>query len=104
MARRHTAPAYLPESQKKAWEGKYDKAFEQAKTDHPDNESAQHTAAHKEANKMLAVTAPTSAEDIDKLQDWQVLQRGVRTINGVEHRVCTTIDGRKYAHPVKKAA
>lgn len=104
MATKHSAPKYLSGDAKKKWEASYDDALEQAKVNLPNDESGQLAAAHKEANKMLAVRAPESAAEIDKLEDWQVVPGSVQTrvIDGAEHRVCVTIDGRKHAHRLKK--
>lgn len=97
------APKHLDKKAKKQWEDKYVAALKQAQIDHPDNESTQRAAATKEANKMLAVPAPETAEDIDKLADWQVLVRETRTNKeGSEVRHCVTTDGRKYAHVIEK--
>jgi hypothetical protein len=104
MAKPHVAPKFLPVEEKKKWQGVYDGALKQAKVNIPENESAQHTAALKEANKTLAVPAPTSAAEIDKLPAWQVLKKGTRIIDGEEHLTAITIDGRKYAFPQKKKA
>lgn len=101
MSKRYEAPGHLPVAQRKQWEGRYNEALKQAKVNHPDNEAAQHTAALREANKMLHVPAPQTAEDIDKLADWQVTQRGDKSIDGENHRYCVTIDGRKYSFPAK---
>lgn len=95
------APKHLDDKAKKQWQDSYTRAFAQAKIDYPENESAQRTAATKEANKMLAVPAPESADDIDALKDWQVLIRETRTsADGSQMRVCVTADGRKYSFPV----
>jgi hypothetical protein len=88
----------------KQWAAAYTKAFAQAKLDYPDNESAQRTVALKSANALLAVPAPTSADEIAKLQEWQVLLREDRTIKSVPTRVCVTVDGRKYAFPIADTA
>lgn len=97
------APKHLDDKAKKRWQGSYAKAHAQAQLDYPENKNAQHAAANKEANKMLAVPAPQSAEDIDSLEDWQVLKRETRTAaDGSETRHCVTSDGRKYAHPAVK--
>lgn len=95
-----TAPAHLPEHVQRKWTDLHRKAFAQAKIDHPGNESAQRTVALKAANALLAVPAPASASDIDKLEEWQVQKRETKTVNGKAHRVCVTSDGRKYSHPV----
>lgn len=96
------APKHLDDKAKKQWQDRYAKALAQAQIDYPENESAQRSAANKEANKMLAVPAPESADDIDNLEDWQVLVRETRTDakTGAQTRHCVTTDGRKYAHPI----
>lgn len=91
------APSYLPIAQQKQWQATYAKALQQAQIDTPGNDRAQRAAATKAANAMLAVPAPQSAADIDKLAGWQVLQRGTRDGS----RFCVTTDGRKYSFPVK---
>ena len=98
------APQHLDAKAGKKWQESYAKAHAQAKIDYPENESAQRAAANKEANKILAVPAPESADDIDDLEDWQVLLRETRTDakTGEKTRHCVTSDGRKYAHPVKE--
>jgi len=101
MAKRHPTPK-LPKAQQDEWNKRYDTALKAAQISIED-EQARHTAALKEANKMLAVPAPESAADIDKLADWQVTKREDREIGGVPHRVCVTIDGHKYAHAKIKA-
>jgi hypothetical protein len=60
--------------------------------------------ALKSANALLAVPAPASADEIAKLQEWQVLLREDRSIKGVPTRVCVTVDGRKYTFPIIDAA
>lgn len=95
------APKYLDAKTKKKWQDAYLKAFEQAQRDYPENESAQRTAATKEANKLLSVPAPESAEEIEALESHQVILREKRSIDGVDHMVCVTADGQKYRHPVK---
>ena len=96
------APKHLDEKAAKQWQDAFAKAHAQAKINHPEDQSAQRRAATQEANKMLAVPAPQSADDIDALEDWQVLVRETRTAkDGSEMRHCVTSDGRKYAHPVK---
>jgi broad specificity phosphatase PhoE len=97
------APAHLSDKAAKQWAATYTKALAQAKIDTPDNDSAQRTAALKAANALLAVPAPTSATDIDALDDWQFLLRETRTVKDVETRVCVTTDGRKYSFPVPPA-
>jgi hypothetical protein len=94
------APKHLPDPAKKQWRESYVKAFDLAKRDNPDNESAQRGAASKAANAMLSVPAPQSADDIQALEKWQVLHRGVRTIEDIEIAFCVTSDGQKYAFPV----
>jgi hypothetical protein len=98
------APEHMSDKAAKQWAAAYTKAFTQAKLDYPDNESAQRTVALKSANALLAVPAPTSADEIAKLQEWQVLLREDRTIKNVPTRVCVTVDGRKYAFPIADAA
>ena|ERR1017187_5085769 len=94
------APAHLSAKAAKAWQAQYLKAYAQAAIDSPDNLSAQRSAALKSANAMLAVPAPTSAADIDKLDGWQALLRETRIVKGVATSVCVTTDGRKYSFPV----
>jgi hypothetical protein len=98
------APKHLTGKAKKQWQDSYAKAHQQAQIDYPEDASAQRRAATKEANKMLAVPAPNSAKEIDALEEWQVLMRGEREIDGVKHRVCVTTDGRKYTHPIDAKA
>lgn len=96
------APAHLDTKASKQWQSAYAKALDQAKLDYPEDASAQRRAATKAANALLAVTAPTSAKEIDALADWQVLTRDTRTAaDGSQTRVCVTADGRKYSFPVK---
>lgn len=95
-----SAPDHLSDKAAKQWQSVYSKAFAQAKIDMPDNPRAQRTAALKAANALLTIPAPQSAEDIDKLQDWQVISRGQRMVNGVAQSYCVTADGRKYSFPV----
>ena len=97
------APTHLSDKAAKLWAATYTKAFAQAKIDTPDNDSAQRTAALKAANALLAVPAPTSAAEIDALDDWQFLTRGTRSANGVDTRFVVTTDGRKYSFPVPAA-
>jgi hypothetical protein len=94
------APKYLDAKTKKKWQDAWLKAVDQAKRDYPDNESGQRTVATKDANKLLSVPAPESADEIDALETHQVIKRERRNIDGVEHAVCVTADGRKYQHPV----
>lgn len=96
------APKHLTAKAKKQWEDAFVKGLKQAAIDCPESESAQRTVATKEANKMLAVPAPESADEIDGLDDWQVILRETRvTKDGSQMRHCVTSDGRKYSHPVK---
>jgi hypothetical protein len=88
----------------KQWAAAYTKALAQARLDYPDNASAQRTAALKAANALLAVPAPTSAAEIAKLEEWQVLLREDRIVNGVSTRICVTADGRKFSFPIPAAA
>jgi hypothetical protein len=100
MAKAHAVPKFLPEDQKKKWQGTYDATLKQAKANPSNSDSQAHAAALKEANKLLAVPTPTSAADIEKLEAWQVVKRGPRLIDGKEHLSCITIDGKKFAFPV----
>ena len=95
-----SAPAHLSDKAAKAWQATYIKAFTQAKLDTPDNTSAQNAAALKAANAMLAVPPPTSAAEIDKLEDWQIILRETRVVKDGQVRVCVTSDGRKYSFPI----
>lgn len=94
------APSHLPEKAAQQWQAAFVKAFKQAQLDTPGNERAQRVAALKTANSMLAVPAPTCADDINKLEGWQVIKRGTRVVAGVEEAFCVTSDGRKYVFPV----
>jgi hypothetical protein len=98
------APQHLSDKAKKQWQANFQKAQAQARLDYPDNESAKRTVATKEANKMLAVPAPESADDIDALEDWQVIHRSTRTKDGVARRHCVTSDGRKYSFEISKSS
>lgn len=98
------APAHLSDKAQKQWSATYAKALAQAKIDAPSNVSAQRAIALKAANALLAVPAPTSATEIDKLEAWQVLKRETRLVNGAPVRVCVTTDGRKYSFPIQAAA
>ena len=98
------APEHMSDRAGRQWQAAYTKALAQAKLDYPDNESAQRAVALKAANTLLAVPAPTSADEIAKLQEWQVLLREDRVIKDVLTRVCVTVDGRKYAFPIPSAA
>jgi hypothetical protein len=68
----------LPDAIQEKWTAAYKKGFSKPPRDHPENESAQRGIATKEANRLLAVPPPQSAKDIDALEDWQVLTRGVK--------------------------
>ncbi len=94
------APQHLSASAAKKWQAAFSKALDQATLDYPESASTQRSVATKAANALLAVTAPTSAAEIDKLDDWQALLRETRNIKGVATRVCVTADGRKYAFPI----
>jgi len=102
MANENTpaAPTHLPAEIQKKWQGEYEKALAAAQNDSPTDTKAQHRAALKAANRLLAVAAPKSAAEIDALESWQVLKRETRRGN----RVCVTADGRKYSFPVPAAA
>jgi hypothetical protein len=93
-------PSFMSDKAGKNWQATYAAALTQAKINNPDNERAQRGAALKAANALLAVPAPTSAEDIAKLEPWQVLLREDRLVNDKPHRICVTSDGRKYRHPI----
>lgn len=92
-------PAHLSAAAKLQWKAIYLKAFAQAQVDQPANERAQRVIALKAANALLSVPAPKSAADIDALESWQVLLRGVRQEKGETIRFCVTTDGRKYKFP-----
>ena len=96
------APKHLSDKAAKQWQAAYVKALAQARLDYPENENTQRSVATKEANKMLAVPAPESAEDIDALEDWQVIHRSTITDakEKVTRRHCVTSDGRKYAFEI----
>jgi len=96
------APEHLSKKAAKQWQAAFTTALAQAKINYPDNESAQRSAATKAANTLLAVVPPTSADEINALGDWQVINRGVRVNNktGVREAYCVAADGRKYAFPV----
>lgn len=94
------APQHMSDKAAKQWTAAYNKALAQAKIDYPENESAQRTVALKAANALLAVPAPQSADDIAKLQEWQVVLREDRVVKDVPTRVCVTTDGRKYSFPI----
>ena len=98
------APAHLPAAAKQEWAARYAKAYAQARIDHPENASAQRTAALKHANTLLSVPAPQSAADIEALEPWQKLLSGTRIVNGVEMLYCSTSDGRKYSFPAEAPA
>jgi hypothetical protein len=93
-------PSVMSNDAGKQWQATYSKALAQAKLDTPDNEPAQRAAALKAANALLAIPAPANANDIAKLDKWQVLLREDRVVDGVPTRVCVTSDGRKYAFPI----
>lgn len=97
-------PANLPPEIQQKWTDLHDKALAQAKQDNGNNERGARIAAVKAANTLQRVTPPTSAAEIDALEDWQVIRRETKTIKGVATRLCVTIDGRKYAFPVDAAA
>jgi hypothetical protein len=90
------APGHLPAKIQSQWTASYTKAFTQAQRDFPDDIRSQRTAALKAANRLLSIPAPTSADEINALKDWQVLSRGER--GGVVF--CVTADGQKYSFPV----
>jgi hypothetical protein len=92
-----SAPSYLSKKAQKQWTDAYVKALAQAKLDRPENIGAQNNAALKAANALLAVPAPTSAKEIDNLEDWQKILDEVRGTT----RHCVTSDGRKYSFPVE---
>jgi hypothetical protein len=98
------APQYLSPKAAKQWQNAYASALQQARIDYPEDASAQRRAATHAANKLLAVPAPTSADEIDALEEHQFLLRETRTAKDgkTEMRHCVTSDGRKYAHPVGK--
>ena len=95
------APSYLPKKQASEWQDRYTKAFSDAQTDFPEDDQTQRIYATKEANKLLRVPAPTSAAEVAKLEEHQVIDRGEKQINGVLHVYVVTADGRKYSHPKK---
>jgi hypothetical protein len=98
-----TAPDHLSPAYQKKWLATYSARLTQAKVDFPDNESAQRTTALKAANALLAVPAPTSAAEIDKLDEWQVIDRKTIVVKGISTRVCVTADGRKYSFEIPAA-
>lgn len=103
------APAHLSDKAQEKWTEMYKSALEAAKRDTPDNERAQRTTALKAANAIQAVKPPTSAAEIDALEDWQVVRRETKAVKlpGQKQEtmcsVCVTIDGRKYIFPAPTA-
>lgn len=97
-------PPHLSAKAAKQWTKLYTEALAQAKLNTPDNERAQRIFALKTANALLAVPAPSSIADVDKLEPWQKLLDEKRLIKGVTTRVCVTSDGRKYAFPIEQGA
>ena len=97
-------PAHLSAKAAKQWTKLYTDALAQAKIGTPDNERMQRMTALKAANALLAVPAPTSIADVDKMEDWQKLLDQTKLINNVNTRVVVTAYGRKYAFPVAPAA
>lgn len=97
-------PPHLSAKAAKQWTKLYTDALAQAKISSPDNERAQRMSALKAANALLAVPAPASAADVDKLDEWQKLLDETRLIKGVHTRVCVTSDGRKYAFAIEPAS
>lgn len=98
-----TPPSYLPDDVQDQWKKTYSAALTQAKRDYPNSTNQQRSVAMKAANALLVVPAPNSADDIDKLQEWQVLPGTRQTIDqkaGGQMRVCVTTDGQKYSFPV----
>ena len=91
------APAILPENLQVVWRKTYASAFEQAKADEPDDPARQRQLALREANRMLRTPNCTSAADLAKLAEWQVIFRGER--DGQLKAV--TMDGKKYSFPVQ---
>lgn len=102
------APAHLSDKAQEKWTATYKSAMEAAKRDTTD-ERAQRIAALKTANAIQAVKPPTSAAEIDALEDWQVVRRETKPVKlpGQKQEtmcsVCVTIDGRKYIFPAAPA-
>jgi len=93
------APAILPADLQNEWKKKYAAALEEAKADEPEDPQRQRLLARREANRMLRTPKCTSAADVKRLADWQVIFRGER--DGALKVV--TIDGKKYSFPVAAA-
>jgi hypothetical protein len=90
-------PSHLSSKAQKAWSKTYQSTLASAANDFPNDVSRQRQAALKAANQMLAVPPPTSATDINNLEDWQIILKGTRDGNVF----CVTADGKKYSFPVK---
>lgn len=91
-----TAPHILPAEEQDKWKKTYAAAREEAQKDFPEDESAQHQAALKEANRMLRAPKITSAEQAEKLPAHLFVKREVV---GDELRILT-IDAKKYRFKV----
>lgn len=94
------APEILPENLQAQWKKTYAEALEQAKADEPEDPQRQRLLARREANRMLRTPKCSSAADLNRLADWQVIFRGER--DGQLKAV--TIDGKKYSFPVAARA
>jgi hypothetical protein len=94
------APSFLPPAKQAEWKKKYEEAFKQAQKDEPEDVSAQHRAAQREANRMLRVPEITSAEQAQGMDAHLFIKREEK--DGVLKVV--TIDGNKYSFKVAKAA
>jgi len=90
------APASLPENLHAQWKKSYADALEQARADEPEDPQRQRLLALREANRMLRTPKCTSAADLRRLADWQVIFRGERD----GQLKVVTRDGKKYSFPV----
>lgn len=93
------APEILPDALKEKFAQAYVSAYKKAAQDGSQSDADRKQSAMREANRILEVEEPTSAEEAEKLPKWQVLRREVV---GGQLKV-VTIDGKKFSFPVKKA-
>lgn len=89
----------IPAKLRAEWTKTYKEEHAAALKADPENPNAARVKALHAANKLLRVKKPTSAADIEKMEQHEYVKREEREIDGVPHLWVLTADGDKYAFP-----
>lgn len=105
-------PSHLPKKIQDQWTKTYSEALQAAKRDNPELPSDAHTrTALVAANKLVKVDEPANHAEAQKLVDafksgtedsWKIIAHGTRKVQGVDHLVVVTANGKKSLHPIPK--